>query len=106
MIERAFFDPETSVGELKLNPTTERDRLQKLFDEARADQQANYPDLYVSTAATPRDAPDLKKQLEDAKTEAAKIQSEMLAKIEALTGKLASKVDAQIESAVQSVTKE
>ncbi|KAF2167411.1 hypothetical protein M409DRAFT_22221 [Zasmidium cellare ATCC 36951] len=42
--ERSFI---TNDGDL--DPRAEKARLQKLFDVARADQQANYPDLYVST---------------------------------------------------------
>lgn len=108
MAERSFLDLEykSDQGSVKLDPRTEKDRLQKLFDTARADQQANYPDLYVSTGATAaKDTKNLTKELEDAKAEAVKVQSEMMAKIEALMSKLASKVDPQAEGAVQSVSK-
>ena len=62
--------------------------------------------IYVSTGATDaKDSKDLTKELEDAKAEKVKVQSEMMAKIEALIAKLASKVDAQIEDAIQNVAK-
>ena len=108
MAERSFLDLQNNSDEggVKLDPRTEKARLQKLFDTARADQQANYPDLYVSTGATAaKDFKDLTKELEDAKAETVKVQSEMMAKIEALIAKLASKVDAQIEDAIQNVAK-
>jgi hypothetical protein len=80
---------------LLLNPYAEKDRLQKLYDEAKIEQQANYPDLYVSTggvgggtaaaAAASAGASEkelkeeenkkvdaLAKQLEDARAEAAR----------------------------------
>jgi hypothetical protein len=108
MAERSFLDLQNNSDEggVKLDPRTEKARLQKLFDTARADQQANYPDLYVSTGATAaKDSKDLTKELEDAKVETVKVQSEMMAKIEALIAKLASKVDAQVEDAIQNVAK-
>jgi hypothetical protein len=108
MAERSFLDLQNNSDEggVKLDPRTEKARLQKLFDTARADQQANYPDLYVSTGATAaKDSKDLTKELEDAKAETVKVQSEMMAKIEALIAKLASKVDAQVEDAIQNVAK-
>ncbi|ETN44572.1 uncharacterized protein HMPREF1541_10242 [Cyphellophora europaea CBS 101466] len=107
MAERSFFDLDTSdQGGVKLDPRAEKVRLQKLFDTARADQQANYPDLYVSTGAVPaKDAKDLTKELEEAKAETAKVQSEMTAKIEALMAKLGSKDGAQADTAVQSAAK-
>lgn len=100
--ERSFLDRENNSAEegAKLDPRTETARLQKLFDTARADQQANYPDLYVSTGATAaKDKNDLAKQLEDAKAEALKVQSEMVAKMEALMAKLPTKVDEHVEAA-------
>ena len=108
MAERSFLDLDNNSAEqgAKLDPRAEKARLQKLFDLARADQQANYPDLYVSTGATAaKDSKDLAKQLEDAKAEATKVKSEMMAKIEALMAKLASKVDEHVEDATQSVAK-
>ncbi len=108
MAERSFLDLDNSSAEegVKLDPRKEKARLQELFNTARADQQANYPDLYVSTGATAaKDSKDLAKQLEDAKAEAVKVQSEMMAKIEALMAKLASKVDEHVEAATQSVMK-
>ena len=62
MAERSFLDPQNNDNKdgIKLDPRTEKARLQKLFDLARADQQANYPDLYVSTGTTAaHDANDL-----------------------------------------------
>lgn len=86
MTERLFLSMENSNSEGKLDPRVERDRLQKLFDTARADQQANYPDLYVSTGANA--GKDLTKELENAKADSAKMQNELMAKIEALSSKL------------------
>jgi hypothetical protein len=93
MVERSFLDLQNDgdEGDVKLDPRAEQARLQKLFDTARADQQANYPDLYVSTA---KDSKDLTKELEVAKAETVKVQGEMMARIEALMAKLAGKVDA------------
>jgi hypothetical protein len=108
MAERSFLEVENNKdqGDVKLDPRAENARLQKLFDTARADQQANYPDLYVSTGATAaKDSKDLAKALDDAKAETAKVQSEMTAKIEALMAKLTSKIDAQAEGATQGVAK-
>lgn len=108
MAERSFIDLETGAGtsSLELDPRAEKARIQKLFDTARADQQANYPDLYVSTAATAAKASnDMAKQLEDAKAEAAKVKGEMLAKIEALAKKLEAKIGDHIEGAVDDVLK-
>ena len=108
MAERSFLDVQTNgdEGDVKLDPRTEKARLQKLFDTARADQQANYPDLYVSTGAiSAKDSKDLTKELEDTKAENAKMQSDMTAKIEALTAKLAGKGDTQAAVTVQSAVK-
>lgn len=106
MTERAFVDIDNkSVQGVKLDPRTEKVRLQKMYDEARADQQANYPDLYVSTGATTaKDANrNLTKQLEDAKAEAAKVQDDLLAKIHTLVGKLEGSAESQIDDAIQRV---
>jgi ribonuclease D len=109
MAERSFLDLENNghEGGVKLDPRAEQARLQKLFDTARADQQANYPDSYVTTGAPPAaKAPhDLTKALEDAKAETVKVQGELMAKVEALTAKLANKVDTKVEDAIQDVTK-
>jgi hypothetical protein len=87
MVERSFLEQENNPGEVKLDPRTERARLQKLFDEARADQQANYPDLYVSTgSASPKETKDLNKAVEDAKAETAKAQAELAALTAKTTG--------------------
>lgn len=128
MAERSFLDVENSttgsggsnadpnIDPKKLDPRVETERLQKLYDTARANQQANYPDLYVSTAggttgapggataagaagagaAGEKEAKDLAKELEGAKAEALKIQSEMMAKIEALMEKLAGKANTEV----------
>jgi hypothetical protein len=99
MAERSFLDLQhnSDEGGIKLDPRAEQARLQKLFDTARADQQANYPDSYVSTGATAtKESKDLTKELEAAKAEAVKVQGEMMAKIEELMAKLASKVDALV----------
>lgn len=95
------FQNNRDEGGVRLDPRMENARLQKLFDTARADQQANYPDLYVSTgAAAAKDSKDLTKALGDAK-----VQSEMMAKIEVLIATLAEKVDVQAVDAIESVTK-
>ena len=114
MAERSFLDVENNTSDpnaFKLDPHAEKERLQHMFDVARADQQANYPDLYVSTGGpAPKEskdaAKDAAKELEDTKAEAMKVQGELMAKIEALMSKLASKVDAHVEAAVSSVAKE
>lgn len=110
MTERSFLDlaANNHSGEngAKLDPRTEKVRLQKLFDTARADQQANYPDLYVSTGTmNAKESKDLTKQVEDAKAETAKVQSEMNAKIEALMNKLESSAATGVEQAIQRTTK-
>ena len=115
-----------SSGAKKLDPHAEKDRLQKMYETARADQQANYPDLYVSTAganaggpgggsaaagttagagAGVKEAKDLAKELAEAKAEALMVQSDMVAEIEALMAKLAGKVDADIVEAGKSDAK-
>lgn len=108
MTERSFLELENNGDQsgVKLDPREENIRLQKLYDTARADQQANYPDLYVSTGATAaKDTKDLTKALEEAKAETAKVQSEMTAKLEALMAKLTGKIDPKGEDAVQSAAK-
>ena len=103
MAERSFLDADfaSHIGDGKcptLDPHAQLDRLQKLYDEARADQQANYPDLYVSTGTTTaKNSKDLAKQLGDAKGEAAKVQSELVGRIESLMGRLEGKVGARVE---------
>ena len=100
MAERSFIDLETgkSAGDVKLNPRVENARLQKLYETARADQQANYPDLYVSSK-------DMAKQVDDAKAETAKVQGELTAKIEALMHKLEAKVGERVEGAAEDISK-
>ncbi|KAF2421123.1 hypothetical protein EJ08DRAFT_738363 [Tothia fuscella] len=108
MAERSFLDIQNNSeeGGMKLDPRAEQVRLQKLFDTARADQQANYPDSYVSTGAkTAKESKDISKELEDAKAETVKVQAEMMAKMEALVANLASGVDARIENVVHDVAK-
>lgn len=92
MAERSFVDAETRKDGVKLDPRAEEVRLKKLYDTARADQQANYPDLYVSTGATAaKDSKDLTKELDDAKAEMVKVQNEFMAQIAVLTSKLDNK---------------
>lgn len=100
MAERSFIDLETgkNTGDVKLNPRVENARLQKLYETARADQQANYPDLYVSSK-------DMAKQVEDAKAETTKVQADLMAKIEALMHKLEAKVGERVEGAVDDMLK-
>ena len=107
MAERSFVatDSTNSVDGPKADPYAERDRLQKLFDIARADQQANYPDLYVSTGAhAAKDGKDVGQQLEEVKSDAERVRSETMSKIEELVRGLDSKTNAagkgQDESAV------
>lgn len=88
MSERAFIDLENGTSTVKLNPHDETTRLLKVYDIARADQQANYPDLYVSTGAT-----------------AAKLQGELLARVEELAKKLEEKIDGRVEGVVKDVLK-
>lgn len=100
MTERLFIDLETgrSTSDAKLYPRLENARLQRLYETARADQQANYPDLYVSSK-------DMAKQVDDAKAETAKVQGELTAKIEALMHKLEAKVGEHVEGAVGEMVK-
>jgi biotin carboxyl carrier protein len=108
MAERSFVNVQNNSDEggVKLDPRAETTRLQKLYDTARADQQANYPDLYVSTGATAaKDSKNLAAALEEAKAETMKVQSEMMAKMEAFMAKLGDKVDAKVENAIQDVGK-
>ena len=107
MTERTFLDltnnGATGTGP---DPRTEMARLQHLFEIARADQQANYPDLYVSTSAfAAKDAKDLTKELEDVKAEAVKVQQEMSTKIDTLMKELESKGVAKVESVVVNAAK-
>jgi hypothetical protein len=87
MAERSFIDVETgrSAKDTKLDPRAENAKLQKLYETARADQQANYPDLYVSSK-------DMARQVDEVKTEAMKVQNALMARIEALVQKLDAKV--------------
>lgn len=109
MTERSFLDDAQNLNGgsgAKLDPRTEKDRLQKLFDEARADQQANYPDLYVSLGTTTaKDSKDLVKQLVDAKAETVRVQNEMVARIEALMLRLENKAETLAEDKIYSALK-
>ncbi|KAF7193211.1 hypothetical protein HII31_05437 [Pseudocercospora fuligena] len=108
MTERSFFDLESNNAAVGLDPRVEQARLQKLFDTAKADQQANYPDLYVSTgggAVASHDTKDLAKQLEDVKTEAAKTQADMIKKLQEMMLKLEGKAEAKVEKAAEEVLK-
>ena len=108
MAERSFIDLETSKDpEAKpLYPHAEKARLQKLYDTAWADQQANYPDLYVSTgAAAAKATGDIAEQLKKVKEEAAKAQSELEAKITKLTQQVEGKVATRVEGAVVDTSK-
>jgi hypothetical protein len=100
MTERSFIDVENGsvTADAKFTPRAEKARLQKLYETARADQQANYPDLYVSSK-------EMSKQVEDAKAETAKVQGELTAKIEALVKKLEGKVGERVEGVVDDVLK-
>lgn len=110
MAERSFCDIHNIDDEvrLKLDPRTEEARLKKMWDTARANQQANYPDLYVSTTAgatATKESKDLAKEVETAKAETAKVQSDLMAKIEELVAKLATKAETRAESAVDDIVK-
>jgi hypothetical protein len=119
MAERTFIDLETANGTSGIlpDPHVEKEKLQKLYDTARADQQANYPDLYVSTGATSakaasdlaaisaKAASDLTTQLEETKAEAAKVRIDLLAKFEALAQKLEVKFGDRVEGMVDDARK-
>ena len=106
MAERSFVDAENSTDGMKLDPRAEEARLKKLYDTARADQQANYPDLYVSTGATAaKDSKDLVKQLDDAKAEMVKIQGDFMAQIAALTSKMGTQGSSSSGDAIRPGTK-
>jgi hypothetical protein len=109
MTERSFMQVGNDVrpDNSKPNPHTETVRLKKLFETARADQQANYPDLYVSTGATvAKDSKALAEQLESAKAEAAKAQAEFMARVEALVSKVEGKIVARVEGAAGDALKQ
>jgi hypothetical protein len=106
MAERTFIDLETAngTGGTKLpDPHVEKEKLQKLYDTARADQQANYPDLYVSTGAT---TAKVNSEFEHAKVEAVKVQNDVLARIETLAQKLEVKFGDRVEGMVVDVLKQ
>lgn len=100
MAERSFIDVETgrSARDKELDPRKENARLQKLYETARADQQANHPDLYVSSK-------DMERQVDEAKAETAKVQSELMAKIDVLMQKLEAKVGEHVKGIVDDVPK-
>lgn len=86
-----------------LDPHVEMARLQKLYDIAQADQQANYPDLYVSTEANrAKDNKEVKEQLEDARVAAIKVEKETMGRIEALLGRLEGRLGERVEEKVES----
>jgi hypothetical protein len=107
MTERSFMQVgnEDGTHDSKLDARAEAFRLQKLFDLARADQQANYPDLYVSTAAMvgKHDSKALAEQIEDVKVQAAKVQADLLAKVEGLVGRLEGRAVARVERSIDDV---
>jgi hypothetical protein len=107
MTERSFMQVGNDDGthDSKLDARAEAFRLQKLFDLARADQQANYPDLYVSTAAMvgKHDSKALEEQLEEAKVQAAKVQAELMVKVEGLVGRLEGKAVGRVERSIDEV---
>lgn len=112
MAERSFIDLETgrSAEDRKLDPRVENARLQKLYETARADQQANYPDLYFSSKDLSKQvedvsSKDLPKHAEDAKAETTKVQRDLMARIEELVKKLEDKVGERVEGAVEGVQK-
>lgn len=107
MTERSFMDIENGGQGVKLDPRTEKARLQRMYDEARADQQANYPDLYVSTGATTAKDTNryLTQQLEVAKADAAQVQSELMAQIKTLMSQVEHTAETRIDDAVQDVGK-
>jgi hypothetical protein len=119
MAERTFIDLETAngTGGTKLpDPHVEKEKLQKLYDTARADQQANYPDLYVSTGATTAkvntelehakvEAVKVNTEFEHAKVAAVKVQNDLLARIEVLAQKLEVKFEDRVKGLVDDVPK-
>ncbi|KAK5154390.1 hypothetical protein LTS14_006525 [Recurvomyces mirabilis] len=91
--ERSFFGVAGSPGSggSNLDPRAEDERLQKLFDTARADQQANHPDLYVSTGQiSAKETKDSAKATE----ETANLQGELINKFETFTQTVEHKLDA------------
>lgn len=85
-----------------LDPHAEMARLQRLYDVAQADQQANYPDLYVSTETNRvKDSKEVKDQVEGARVEAVKVEKETMGRIEALLGRLEGRIGEKIESKVE-----
>lgn len=72
--------------------------MARLFEDARVDEPANYPDLYVDSSgiAARRGEVDMAKQLDDVKAEAAKVQKELAARIERLEGKTGAKVEGAV----------
>jgi hypothetical protein len=105
MSERSFIELEPIKNDSnKLDPHAEKGRLQKLYELARADQQADYPDLYVSTRMTTvKAAGDLAKQLEEAKAEAVRSAGRDDGRVEALVGRLERMVEGRVEGAVDDV---
>lgn len=95
----------TNSNHPRPDPRVERDRLQHLYETARADQQANYPDLYVSTglpgAKSTMPTIDLTKQMEALNAESAKVSGALMEKIEALIWRLEGKAEDAIETRVQ-----
>lgn len=101
MAERSFIDVETgrSAKDKKLDPRVENARLQKLYETARADQQANYPDLYFSSKDSARQVDEV------TEAETAKVQGDLMARIEELVKMLEDKVGERVEGAVEGVQK-
>jgi hypothetical protein len=107
MTERSFMQVGNDDGThaSQLDARAEAFRLQKLFDLARADQQANYPDLYVSTAAMvgKHDSKALEEQLEEVKVQAARVQAELMAKVEGLVSRAEGKAVGRVERSIEEV---
>lgn len=67
-----------------LDPRAEKDRLEKMFEMARHDQQANYPDMYVERS----DKAETIEKLEEVRSGVDRTKQDLEAKVDALTREL------------------
>jgi hypothetical protein len=90
----------------RLDPRAEAARIQKMYDEARADQQANVPDLLMTTGASPRMVArekDLEAQLAEVKGEAKAVQAHLLERIDGLIRGLEGSVSRNMDEVIKGV---
>jgi hypothetical protein len=121
--ERAFLDQELEHSPLsgtaalmpngkprpRLDPRTEAARNQKMYDEARADQQANTPDFLMTTDASPRMAArekDLEAQLAEVKDDARAVQARLIERIDGLVKGLQGSVQRNMDEVIKGVVEE